>query len=50
MLDTAELTPTARASLADGEVRYTNGLFTKEVVGGYTVIQVRDKAEAMEWR
>ena len=54
VLDMAELKPTAeatRAALVNGKVEYTDGPFTetKEVVGGYTVIQARDKAEALEW-
>ncbi|ADD45373.1 YciI family protein [Stackebrandtia nassauensis] len=54
VLDMAELTPTSQAtrgSLVDGKVQYTDGPFTeaKEVVGGYTVIQAKDKAEALEW-
>lgn len=54
VLDMAELTPTAQAtrgSLVDGRVQYTDGPFTeaKEVIGGYTVIQAKDKDEALEW-
>ncbi|MET9479483.1 YciI family protein [Streptomyces sp. NPDC006638] len=54
MLDTAGLTPTSdgtRLTWADGAVRYTDGPFTetKEVIGGYSLIQARDKAEALEW-
>lgn len=54
VLDMAELTPTSaatRATLSDGKVTFTDGPFTesKEVVGGYTVIQAKDKAEALEW-
>lgn len=54
VLDMAELAPTSeatRATWSDGGVRYTDGPFTetKEVVGGYTVIQAKDKAEALEW-
>ncbi|MGH3096068.1 MAG: YciI family protein [Streptosporangiales bacterium] len=54
VLDMAELAPTSeatRATLSGGRVSYTDGPFTesKEVVGGYTVIQCKDKAEALEW-
>lgn len=54
VLDMAELTPTSQAShasLVDGTVTFTDGPFTeaKEVIGGYTVIQAKDRAEAMEW-
>ena len=54
MLDTAGLTPTAdgtRITLSDGELTYTDGPFTesKEVIGGYAVLQAKDKAEALEW-
>ncbi|MFD7453993.1 YciI family protein [Kitasatospora sp. NPDC059827] len=54
MLDTAGLTPTAqgtRVSWTDGKVGYTDGPFTetKEVIGGYAIMQCKDKAEALEW-
>lgn len=54
MLDTAGLVPTAqgtRVSWSGGRVGYTDGPFTetKEVVGGYSLIQCKDKAEALEW-
>ncbi|QPP09782.1 transcriptional regulator [Streptomyces bathyalis] len=54
MLDTAGLTPTSestRLTWSGGRVSYTDGPFTesKEVVGGYSLIQAKDKAEAMEW-
>ncbi|WP_151480678.1 YciI family protein [Streptomyces albicerus] len=54
MLDTAGLTPTSegtRMTWAGGKVSYTDGPFTetKEVVGGYSIVQAKDKAEAMEW-
>ncbi|KIF70697.1 transcriptional regulator [Streptomyces sp. AcH 505] len=54
MLDTAGLTPSAegtRVTRSGGEFSYTDGPFTetKEVVGGYAILQVKDKAEAMEW-
>jgi hypothetical protein len=54
MLDTAGLTPTSegtRMTWSGGTVTYTDGPFTetKEVVGGYAIIQAKDKAEALEW-
>jgi hypothetical protein len=54
MLDTAGLTPTSegtRITWTDGSLRYVDGPFTetKEVVGGYAILQARDKAEAIEW-
>lgn len=54
VLDMAELTPTSegtRMTWSGGTLGYTDGPFTetKEVIGGYTVIQARDKAEALEW-
>ncbi|MUL43788.1 transcriptional regulator [Streptomonospora sp. PA3] len=54
VLDMAELAPTAEATKAtwsEQGVQYTDGPFTesKEVVGGYTIIQAKDKAEALEW-
>lgn len=54
MVDTAGLTPTSegtRVTWSDGKLRYTDGPFTetKEVVGGYAILQAKDKAEAMEW-
>ncbi|WP_328538339.1 YciI family protein [Streptomyces sp. NBC_00344] len=54
MLDTAGLTPASeatRATWSDGKVSYTDGPFAeaKEVVGGYSLIQAKDKAEALEW-
>lgn len=54
VLDMAELTPTSegtRAVWSDGKLSYTDGPFTesKEVIGGYTIIQAKDKAEALEW-
>jgi hypothetical protein len=54
MLDTAGLAPTAestRLTWSGGTVTATDGPFTesKEVVGGYSVIQAKDKAEALEW-
>ncbi|WP_405924285.1 YciI family protein [Streptomyces sp. NBC_00035] len=54
MLDTAGLTPTSqgtRVRWEKGELTVTDGPFTesKEVVGGYAIIQAKDKAEAIEW-
>ena len=54
MLDTAGLTPTAdgtRVTWSEGNLTYTDGPFTesKEVVGGYAILQAKDKAEALEW-
>ncbi|MEU9047217.1 MULTISPECIES: YciI family protein [unclassified Kitasatospora] len=54
MLETAGLTPTSqgtRVTWNDGKVGYTDGPFTetKEVVGGYAILQCKDQAEALEW-
>ncbi|MFI8519050.1 YciI family protein [Streptomyces sp. NPDC085481] len=54
MLDTAGLKPTAEATRVtwkDGKLSYTDGPFTetKEVVGGYAMMQCKDRAEALEW-
>jgi hypothetical protein len=54
MLDTAGLTPTSegtRITWSRGKLSYTDGPFTetKEVVGGYAILQAKDKAEALEW-
>jgi hypothetical protein len=54
MVDTATLAPTAdgtRVAVSGGRSSYTDGPFTesKEVIGGYAIIQVKDKAEALEW-
>lgn len=54
MLDTAGLTPTSqgtRVHYEGGELSVTDGPFTeaKEVVGGYSISQCKDKAEAIEW-
>lgn len=54
LLDMAELTLTSestRISGAGGKVTYTDGPFTesKEVVGGYTIVQTTTRAEAVEW-
>ncbi|AKL64946.1 YciI family protein [Streptomyces goshikiensis] len=54
MLGTDGLLPTAdgtRVTWSGGKISYTDGPFTetKEVVGGYAIIQAKDKAEALEW-
>ncbi|MFP1627555.1 YciI family protein [Streptomyces sp. 5K101] len=54
MLDTAGLLPTSegtRVTWSGGKVSYTDGPFTetKEVIGGYALMQCKDKAEALEW-
>ncbi|MBM7090596.1 YciI family protein [Streptomyces sp. NPDC012461] len=54
LLDTAGLTPTAqgvRVHYEGGELSVTDGPFTetKEVIGGYALLQAKDTAEAVEW-
>ena len=54
MLDTAGLKPTSegtRVTWSGGKISYTDGPFTesKEVIGGYSISQCKDKAEAIEW-
>ncbi|MFJ8002019.1 YciI family protein [Streptomyces sp. NPDC096310] len=54
MLDTAGLTPTSdgvRIRQDGGKITVTDGPFTesKEVIGGYALLQAKDKAEAVEW-
>jgi hypothetical protein len=59
MLATGGVAPLAEktvVSLTDGQVTVTDGPFTdgpyaeaKELVGGWALIEVRDKAEAIEW-
>ncbi|MFD4245948.1 YciI family protein [Streptomyces sp. NPDC058525] len=54
MLDTAGLLPTSegtRLSWSGGKISFTDGPFTetKEVVGGYSLTQCKDNAEAIEW-
>ena len=41
----------ARVSFAGGKPRVTDGPFaeSKEVIGGFWIIQVKSKAEAVEW-
>jgi hypothetical protein len=54
LLDTAGLTPTAqgkRVHYENGQISVTDGPFTetKEVIGGYAVLQTKDEAECLEW-
>jgi hypothetical protein len=54
MLDTAGLTPAAqgaRVRWEHGKLSVTDGPFTesKEVIGGYALMQCKDRAEAIEW-
>ncbi|MEW2249342.1 YciI family protein [Streptomyces sp. NPDC058733] len=54
LLDTAGLTPTAqgtRVHYEGGRLSVTDGPFTetKEVIGGYALVQCKDQAEAVEW-
>ncbi|MGV9890986.1 YciI family protein [Streptomyces sp. NPDC003395] len=54
LLDTAGLTPTAqgtRVHYEGGRLSVTDGPFTetKEVIGGYALMQCKDQAEAVEW-
>lgn len=54
MLDTGGLTPTSegtRVTWSGGKLSVTDGPFTesKEVIGGYSITQAKDKAEAIEW-
>ncbi|MFD3996453.1 YciI family protein [Streptomyces sp. NPDC058548] len=54
MVDTAGLRPTSestRITWSDGKLSFTDGPFTetKEVVGGYAMLQCKDMAEAVEW-
>jgi hypothetical protein len=44
-------TPGTRVSYVDGKATVTDGPFadTKEVIGGYWIIQVRSREEAIEW-
>ncbi|MEV5438598.1 YciI family protein [Streptomyces sp. NPDC052682] len=54
LLDTAGLTPSAqgtRVHYEGGQLSVTDGPFTesKEVIGGYALMQAKDKAEAIEW-
>lgn len=55
LVTTGGLMPTAHGATlrlsADGNIAVTDGPFaeSKEVVGGYAVYEVKDKAEAVEW-
>jgi hypothetical protein len=54
MVETAGLAPTSdgtRVTWSGGKLSYTDGPFTesKEVVGGYAILQAKDKAEALAW-
>ena len=54
LLDTAGLRPieeAIRIRLADGQQTVIDGPFTesKEVIGGYCLLQARSKDEAVEW-
>ncbi|KAA0921774.1 MULTISPECIES: YciI family protein [Streptomyces] len=54
LLDTSGLTPTAqgaRVRWEGGGLSVTDGPFTetKEVVGGYMMLQAKDRDEAVEW-
>ena len=54
LLDVAALRPTAestRIRLSGGQCMVTDGPFaeTKELIGGYWLISVKSKAEAVEW-
>ncbi|MET8828849.1 YciI family protein [Streptomyces sp. NPDC004610] len=54
MLDTGGLTSTAegtRVHWEGGKISVTDGPFTetKEVIGGYALLQCKDRAEAVEW-
>ncbi|MDL2077753.1 YciI family protein [Streptomyces sp. GXMU-J15] len=54
LLDTAGLTPSAQGvqvHYEGGDTTVTDGPFTeaKEVIGGYAIMQCKDRAEAIEW-
>ena len=55
LIRTDGLLPSAKGSrvriTADGKITVTDGPFTesKEVVGGYAIIDVKSKEEAIEW-
>ncbi|NBE55888.1 YciI family protein [Streptomyces boluensis] len=54
ILDMGGLQPTSdgtRVHWQDGKLSYTDGPFAeaKEVIGGYTIWQCKDKAEVLEW-
>jgi hypothetical protein len=46
-----QVTKGARVSFGSGKVKVTDGPFieSKEVIGGYWIIQVKSKEEAVEW-
>jgi len=53
LVDTAGLLPTSegtRVTLANGKITVTDGPFTesKEIVGGYAIVQVKSKEEALK--
>ena len=53
LVDTGGLQPTARGAhlkLAGGKVTVTDGPFTeaKEIIGGYAIVQVKSREEAVE--
>jgi hypothetical protein len=54
LIDTAGLRPSsegARVRLRGGKLSTIDGPFTeaKEVIGGYAMLQAKDRAEAIEW-
>src|SRR5213592_688642 len=54
LVDAAGLQPTskgARVGFKNGKVQVTDGPFaeTKELIAGYWIINVKSKAEAIEW-
>ena len=54
LVDAAGLQPTskgARVAFRNGKVQVTDGPFaeTKELIAGYWVLEVKSKAEAIEW-
>ncbi|MFJ6573050.1 YciI family protein [Streptomyces sp. NPDC091292] len=54
LLDTGGLLPTSdgvRVHWEGGKTSVTDGPFTetKEVIGGYAMLQAKDRAEAVEW-
>ncbi|MQY22826.1 YciI family protein [Nocardia macrotermitis] len=54
LLDTAGLRPldeSTRVRLANGELTVLDGPFTesKEIIGGYCLLQTRSRDEAVEW-
>lgn len=51
LVDLGGLMPGARVTFSGGQCRVTDGPFAeaKEVVGGYSILEVKDFAEALEW-